>query len=248
MSYDKKIVISGNDVEVYDYSKEIRTNFIVVPRKRKSKKELKQKSLFEKISIEELKKQEDNLKKSLYRTKQNLKRLINSNIALRKFVTLTFAENLQDIEKANKYFELFIKRLKYKYPNLQYIAIPELQKRGAVHYHLLLNLPYVKNSKLREIWGLGFVNIRSTQHSRNIGSYLSKYLTKDNFNVKVFKGKKKYFYSRNLKRCIVILGYTAIQVYKTMIKGKELVYKKKFKYNKYVGICRYKNYMLTAFT
>ena len=85
--------------------------------------------------------------------KSNLTRSITSMIDYaenyktewKSFITLTFGDNICDIEQANKYFSLWTKRYtnfckKYGH-ELKYLGVPEFQKRGAVHYHLLLNVP-----------------------------------------------------------------------------------------------------------
>lgn len=88
---------------------------------------------------------EINRNKVLARNRRTVRQLVNSNPDCNKFLTLTFADNLTDIDKANYQFKKFIERLKYRYSSieLKYIAVIEFQKRGAVHYHLLNNLPYI---------------------------------------------------------------------------------------------------------
>ena len=59
----------------------------------------------------------------------------------KSFVTLTFAKNLTDLTEANKAFNIYITRVR-KYcmdqgRQFYYLAIPEFQNRGAVHYHML---------------------------------------------------------------------------------------------------------------
>jgi len=120
---------------------------------------------------------------NIARTRTTIKRLVNSNQDFDKFVTLTFAENLQDIKIANRHFNKFIMRLKYQYLNLRYLSIIEFQKRGAIHYHFLCNLPHVKNSILSDIWGHGFVKINKIKHVTNLGAYICKYL--NSFSQKV---------------------------------------------------------------
>lgn len=71
-----------------------------------------------------------------------------------KFVTLAPQENEMDRTKTNLDFKNFIKRLKYKYPIFEYIAIIEKQKRGLIHYHVVfLGLPYIKKETLQTLRG-----------------------------------------------------------------------------------------------
>ncbi len=189
MRYQEKVVMSGKILEYYRYSKPIFRGF---------KKNEKDK---EKIKLDEESKTDPTLSSSnekrddnIIRAKTKIKRLVNSNSDMNKFVTLTFRKNITDIEIANKYFTNFIKKLKYKYLDLKYLVIPEFQKRGAVHYHLLCNLNFIPNKKLSEIWGHGFIKINRIKNVSSIGSYVSKYLTKD---IKMSR-KKNFFYSKNL--------------------------------------------------
>lgn len=96
----------------------------------------------------------------LYRARNEVRRLINANVNrysdemnnLLKpvFLTLTFAENIKDLTAANREFRKFMKRLGHfvakDQAHVQYVAVPEFQKRGAVHYHLVIfNLPSIKD-------------------------------------------------------------------------------------------------------
>ena len=143
-------------------------------------------------------------RKAYYKDKRfDIKRLIDCNFDDKStFLTLTFKENLQDIETANREFTLFIKRLKryLKNQELKYIATWELQARGAIHYHLVLfSVPYIDNKKLAELWGNGFIKlnkIKETVKTEAVGVYITKYFVKD--LEKKANQKKAYFSSRNL--------------------------------------------------
>jgi len=86
---------------------------------------------------------------SLSRSRITLYRLIHANIRQHGqfppvFLTLTYKDNLQDIKQSNKDFRLYIKRLNFHLRiKLRYICVPEYQKRGAVHYHVMFfNIPF----------------------------------------------------------------------------------------------------------
>ena len=118
---------------------------------------------------------------------------------MNKFLTLTFAENLIDLQACNELFKAFIRKLKITNPNLKYLVVPEFQKRGAVHYHLLLNLDYVESIQLSKLWGHGFIKIKKLKNYINIGLYVSKYIGKD-LDDERYINNKKYFTSRNLEK------------------------------------------------
>lgn len=92
----------------------------------------------------------------------------------------------------------FIKRVNYKFnTKIKYLAVIEFQERGAVHYHVLSDIPYIPQKTLQELWGHGFVYINKVQHVDNIGAYIVKYMTKDTSDTRL-QGLQAYLHSRNL--------------------------------------------------
>lgn len=125
---------------------------------------------------------------SLRQTFKHLRYLINANFKGNNnelHVVLTYAENMTDTKQLYKDFDKFFKRLKYAYKgksDIDYINVIEPQGRGAWHCHLLLRFNqldkvYIDNNELAEMWGKGFVTIRSLRDIDNIGAYLSAYLS-----------------------------------------------------------------------
>lgn len=152
----------------------------------------------------------DNRKKIVIRTRNNVRRLALANFDYKsKFFTATFAENIEDMDKANNEFKKFIQRLKYHYGDFRYLAVVEFQKRGAIHYHMLSDFGYIKHCDLEKIWGNGFVWIRDLLSANkgkavdNVGAYIVKYMNKDIIDERLM-GKKSYFTSKNLKRPEII--------------------------------------------
>jgi hypothetical protein len=99
-------------------------------------------------------------------------------------------------------FKQFTKRLRRRFPLLKYIAVIEFQDkndRGAIHYHMICNLPYIKKSELADIWGLGFVKINSIDKVDNIGAYVIKYMTEDTDDKRLC-GEHGYLLSKGLER------------------------------------------------
>ena len=121
-------------------------------------------------------------------------------------LTLTYRENMQDYEKAYNDFKNFVKRVEYRYKiSLRYLRVIELQKRGAIHFHVVVfnpefvSIPY---NEIYKVWGYGAVHIRKIEAlddvtADRIGNYLGKYLTKSK---EIMKNKNIYTTSRNLKR------------------------------------------------
>lgn len=144
--------------------------------------------------------------KVLGRARRDLRRIINSNVEkYSKFLTLTFKDNVKDLDFANNEFKKFIKRLNYNYKiKVKYSAVIEFQKRGAIHYHCLLyNLTKKINvSELSRVWGNGFVKINAIEKVDNVGAYVCKYMTKTDDDR--LKGRKMYFNSRGLNKPLEI--------------------------------------------
>ena len=180
--YNKKMVISGKFIDIYKYDKLVVTGFNrdINLNKKSEGKSSNQKS-----------------QSSIHRTKKNIRNITNSNPQLTKFLTLTFKKNIEDIDFANYEFMQFVKRMKFKYPDFQYLAVIEFQKRGAVHYHIICNLPYVNKKLIAKKWGHGFIKIKRINRINNMGGYISKYVSKDTDNMKLFN-KKKFFHSKDL--------------------------------------------------
>lgn len=130
-----------------------------------------------------------------------------------KFVTLTFRDGLgfdiRDVKACNKAFNAFRGRMKRKFPEFRYLAVIEFQDkngRGAVHYHMICNLPFIKKAELARIWGNGFVKINAIDKVDNVGAYISKYMAKDLDDTRL-QGIKAYQYSRSLCKPVELTNW-----------------------------------------
>jgi len=146
---------------------------------------------------------------STMRTRKKIRQLVNSNATMDKFLTLTFAENVTDIKEANYQFKLFRQKLvRYLGRDFKYLGVIEFQKRGAVHYHLILDIPFIKWDVLSALWGYGRIKIELIRKSNRAGLYMAKttnYLTKSGEDTRLY-GKKVFFYSyRLLDKAIEVL-------------------------------------------
>lgn len=167
------------------------------------------------FNVEKRKKVQKGSKKALrldnfVRAKRKIKHLAWANSgAFKSFITLTYAENFKDIDLSNKNLNVFQMRLKRAYPNIQFLGVMEFQKRGAIHYHFLCS-EFIPADKLSDLWGQGFVKINKIKNQQNLGQYIVKYMTKELYSDNRFFMKKKYFYSRNLKKPIVLINKNLI--------------------------------------
>jgi len=196
--YQVKYVISGSVIERYTYEKNQFVGFEPKNKNGKNSNGLKS---------------DENRGISLGRARKIVMRTINSNQCLNKFLTLTFEENITDLNYSNNELKKWIKRVNYqvfktKKSEMRYVAVIEFQKRGAVHYHILCNLPYIDVNSLAETWGHGFIKLNRIKGDKkrfgsdecdNVGAYVCKYMTKDNDDERL-KGRKSYLMSQNLDK------------------------------------------------
>lgn len=144
---------------------------------------------------------------NLARARREIIELVSLNLVPDScLLTLTYRENMQDYEKAYKDYYNFVKMVRYKFGiSLKYVRVIELQKRGAIHFHVVVfnpefvNVPY---SDIYKTWGHGAVHIRRIDllddlTADRIGNYLGKYLTKSK---EIAVNKKIYTTSKGLKR------------------------------------------------
>ncbi len=191
--YSFKIIRCGDYLQVYYYNKPREIQYV------------------EKLDIDNLKKKsrcsnsisgkiED---RNIIRTKLSCQRLAKANAKeWKSFITLTYAENMQDVKQAKKDLEYYITNIKKKNPNFKYIAIPEFQERGAIHFHLLTNLEhdteYIPKRPLKKVynkkrktykeieyydlkyWNKGFSDSEKVDGDiKKVVGYISKYMTED---------------------------------------------------------------------
>lgn len=211
MSYCKAIKY-GNYLDIYCYEKE---PYILGRSFRKPPRESTD-SVLQRQSSSVVQNASDTVQSSPSRRRDNVRRarlaferLIQANLIGAErpfFITLTFASNMDDLSLANSYFRLFISRFRFSYgKQIRYIAVPEYQKRGAVHYHIVVwGLPKSTarterhTRRIANLWRHGFCDVIQTDGSPKIAGYMGKYLTKNALNN--MSSKKTYFTSLNVLR------------------------------------------------
>jgi hypothetical protein len=240
--YKCKVVVSGDIIEIYRYERGIF----------KGKVNECGRAGYGFITDEQRTK---NREVSLMRARRDLRRIVNANMGkwgddvTCKFVTLTFRDNVKDLDMANQEFMRFIKRLNYKVyskkcSHLKYTTVVEFQKRGAVHYHVVFyNLPFTKADVIKEVWGNGFIKVNKIDDVDNVGAYVCKYLTKDNSDDRL-RGRRSYFNSRGLKKPIEeFLDDEGLEIIKKSLPGQAMTHEEVFD-NEYVGKIEYEQYNL----
>jgi len=206
-----KIVAYGNTLELYQYDKSL------APRKPVRRKdengdgsEVLVSSRANSLSDLSKEAYEGKRRDNAKRTVMVFRRLVAAQLGgpeVALLATLTYRENQTDLKAAYRDLLSFIQALRYKFGKLfRYIAVPEFQKRGAVHFHCLFwGLP---DSVFREerisrlvatTWGQGFVYLKMTDGNERLSSYLSKYMAKAFTDFRL-RGQKSYVASRNVIR------------------------------------------------
>jgi hypothetical protein len=248
---NKKIVQSGNIVEIYHYEKGYLKDYTKfdtdTPMGRQA----------DYISDD----YDINRDKVLKRAKRDLRRLINSNHGqygkefTSKFLTLTFKDNITDLTPANYEFKKFMKRLNYeifdtKKMNLKYNVVVEFQERGAIHYHLIIyNIPYTRQKVIQELWGNGFVWINKIENVDNVGAYVAEYLGDrekgqgHNVEDDRLRGRKSYFGSRGLFKPYEITDKKKVEALSQALPVQKIVYSAQFD-NEHLGHISYIQYNL----
>ena len=210
--YDIKFVDCGEFYQVYYYQ----NKKTVTKKKDDTDLNLRKLQIKSFMDNEEQKEPKTELKdgnkiedRNIIRSKLSCQRLAKANSKIwETFITLTIAENEQNIENANKMLHSFTVQIRRIKKDFAYIAIPEFQKRGAIHYHLLTNISIdddkliysqEDNPKFKHIkyWNKGFTSIEPLKGDiKKVVGYISKYMTKD-IDDRLF-GHRRYLYSQNL--------------------------------------------------
>lgn len=194
----EKLVIAGDFVEYYRYYTPITADV-------KSEKSIFSFPLFE-SEIKE--KRPDNLR----RAQRDIRHLIWTNqTPYTKFLTLTYKDTVLDQKTVVDDFKRFLKNMKNNgYHIKKWLYVTEHQKErgeregnaGCLHIHaLLFDDRKIPIEILRKAWNRGFVKINAVQKVKNLGAYVCKYLTKEEFEGYY---KNSYHVSRGISRPIVM--------------------------------------------
>ena len=215
--YDVKIINCGDTYQIYKFdntrSKENKRDRDSLPKL--NIKDIDVDNLYKESRVEQVK---SIALSNAIRSNLNCQRLCKANRdSWESFITLTFKENITDIAYANRIFHAWVVNVRKIKKDFKYVAVPEFQKRGAVHYHVLSNLgkndsgiimpQKSRTEKTKDIttlfdvkyWSRGFARVDFIKSDyKKIYSYICKYMTKDIDN-KLF-GKHRYLSSQNINK------------------------------------------------
>jgi len=184
-----KIIQSGKLVEVYTYASD------PPPYRPRKKSRFKNPRRY---------------RRNVERARAAFFRLVRANLGSGPnpaFVTLTMRE-VVTLQEGWTAFTQFSERFRYNFSNrISLVAVPEFQKRGSIHFHLIvwgLN-EYAKNERnsrqIQNLWQRGFVDCVQTDGSEKIAGYLAKYMRKSMYDIRLI-GQKAYTASRSCLRSV----------------------------------------------
>jgi len=157
----------------------------------------------------------------IQRAKNNFRRMVRASLTLGKpyLCTLTMVST-ESIDTAYTAFSKFTANLRLTYGRgVAWVAVPEFQQRGAVHFHALIwGIPhedYIRERYTRDLqalWQRGWLDICTTDGSPKLASYLAKYLSKEMHDGRL-GSKKSYTASRNALRSVLYNSRARSTVY-----------------------------------
>lgn len=237
-STNKRVIFSGHFIETYDYEKPIILNRKPPKKKKPIRGEL----------LEETKKnrKEEYRRRTKARVIGMVQRLVETNFNKDSiFLTLTFNDqnnfDINNLKVCNSKFHNFIVKLRKEFENFKFLAVPEFQKRGAVHYHLIINQSFIKKDIITKFWKYGFIKIKDIYYLEGIGNYFTKYLTKNSDDERLY-GKKSFFTSKNFRRPKTVYMETAEKIINRLNeKGIKPFYTNEYS-SEFNGVVKYAKY------
>lgn len=215
MIYNTKVIFYNNEIQIskYDYAigKAGTEEEIKIREKEKEKRDKansnnnKQLSKCTQIDVADMSK--NNQARSVRRTIQSIYQIARAN-NFDYFATFTFSDssyryNYDECKsKMRKWFNNF----KNRYSDIEYLAVPEMHKDCAWHFHALIkgNLqPFLVQGVHTDRYILpcftyGINEVEPIKDSNRCSSYITKYITKElavNTN-----HKRRYIYSKGLNK------------------------------------------------
>lgn len=171
---------------------------------------------------ERARKDEENLTRSIRRAKQSVRWHVQ-RLEADHMLTLTYRENMLDVDRLKKDFDHFRRLVMARYPEWKYVAVREQQERGAWHLHLAVkgnqDIKYLRTCwyKVLGCFGaagadvLGQVNVKASKRrygavsgvwkQSKLASYLTKYLHKG-FEV-LEHASKRYWASKGTVKPVI---------------------------------------------
>lgn len=237
-----KVILCGHFVETYTFEKPVVINRKPTKPKKPIRKEL----------VEEVRRsrRDEYRKRTKNRVVGIVQRLVEANFTKDSvFLTLTFNNennfDISDLSICNHKLHDFMVKIKNKYSDFKYLIVPEFQKRGAVHYHMIINVQFFKKKYIQKLWKYGFIKLKDIYYLHGIGNYFTKYLVKNSDDDRLF-GRRSYFTSKNMRRPkIKYLEYADIFIKGLAKNNIHSFYKNQYK-SEYNGIVTYQKFYIES--
>jgi len=209
---------------------------------------------------------------SVRRARRSFTRLVRANLIgtrMPLLLTLSMYQVLPYPASVRIFTDFATKLRRLHGETFRYIAVPEFQKRGATHWHVLLwGLPietgcvgYFINKprkqffctswqegrcecatrNLARLWLRGFSDAIQTDGHDKLATYLAKYMQKAMHDQRLV-GKKAYYASRNCVRPLSAGANSLDQYLSDIVIPSELVNQREFS-TLWLGKCNYKIYL-----
>lgn len=180
-----------------------------------------------------------NMARSVRRARQKVRHTIKA-LEADHMLTLTYRDNMQDIDKLKADYKRFVRMMVARYPAWKYVAVKERQERGALHLHIAVKgrqpLNYIRKCWYIAIGGSsedsgentkGAINVRAPSRfsgrqgksvkwkNSKLAGYLTKYLGKDISEVE--HHSKRYWVSKKIEGVEVVKFWLSATNFKDAI-------------------------------
>lgn len=182
------------------------------------------------------------------RARKDFIRLVRANLtgeSCPAFLTLTMRD-IVPVSVAYSCLKGFFSTFRYLVgKDFKYIAVPEYQKRGAVHFHILLwGCPQKiveherRTRTIQNLWALGYVDIVPTDGSPKLAGYLGKYMSKSLLSNDL-GFSKAYTSSRNVLRPVSFTSTKSFEIPDDFWSGDNVVLTERTYDVPWLGECTY---------
>jgi len=210
------------------------------------------------------------------RARENFRRLVAANLGRDgnpALLTLTVYRGLSTATAFLYLRELFRTLRDIGYRDLRYISVVEFQKRGSIHFHVLVwGLPYEivcthkrghahavclnrgkcerSTRNIQRLWMAGYCDLHTTDGSPKLASYMAKYLFKemlregeDTTSKNTKRSYKAYSASRNIMRPVQVAAGAVYYLLDQVGVDKSPVQQKEYD-TQWLGRANYKRYQM----
>jgi len=182
--------------------------------------------------------------------------LVASNLSESSYpllVTLTYATYIESVRLGYQDFRSFIISLRNTFgKEFRYVAVPEFQSSGRLHFHALFwGLPasvYKTQRSTRlvdRLWGHGFVYMKETDGKMTLAGYLAKYMSKAYLDPRM-SAVKAFTASRNIIRPLIQEVPRLYDVYSDYELSTDMLLTSSVYMTRWLGKCRANIYQLST--